>query len=74
MISFLDGELVEKGGDRVVIAVAGIGYDVTVPTSVLAGLPPVGRPARIHTRMVVREDAMTLFGFASRTNASSSTC
>ncbi|MGZ8567675.1 MAG: Holliday junction branch migration protein RuvA [Actinomycetota bacterium] len=65
MISFLDGELVEKGGDRVVIAVAGVGYDVTVPTSVLAGLPPVGGPARIHTRMVVREDAMTLYGFAT---------
>jgi Holliday junction DNA helicase RuvA len=65
MISFLDGELVEKGGDRVVIAVAGVGYDVAVPTSVLAGLPPVGRPARIHTRMVVREDAMTLYGFAT---------
>lgn len=65
MISFLEGELVEKAGTRVVIAVGGVGYDVMVPTSVLAALPPVGRTARVHTRMVVREDSMTLYGFAS---------
>jgi holliday junction DNA helicase RuvA len=49
----------------VVIAVGGVGYEVTVPTSVLAALPPVGRRTMIQIRMVVREDAMTLFGFAS---------
>jgi Holliday junction DNA helicase RuvA len=37
---------------------------VLVPTSVLGALPPVGRSTRIHTRMVVREDASTLYGFA----------
>jgi holliday junction DNA helicase RuvA len=65
MISFLEGEIVEKTGARVVICVAGVGYDVLVPTSVLSALPPVGRSARVHTRMVVREDSMTLYGFAS---------
>ncbi len=65
MIAFLDGEVVEKAANRVVLAVGGVGYDVTVPTSVLADLPPIGRPARVHTRMVVRDDAMTLYGFAS---------
>jgi Holliday junction DNA helicase RuvA len=65
MISFLEGELVEKAGTRVVIAVGGVGYDVIVPTSVLASLPPAGRTARVHTRMVVREDSMTLYGFAT---------
>jgi Holliday junction DNA helicase RuvA len=64
MISFLEGEIVEKAGTRVVIAVGGVGYDVSVPTSVAATLPPVGRTARVHTRMVVREDSMTLYGFA----------
>jgi Holliday junction DNA helicase RuvA len=63
MISFLEGEIVEKAGTRVVIAVGGVGYDVSVPTSVAATLPPVGRTARVHTRMVVREDSMTLYGF-----------
>jgi Holliday junction DNA helicase RuvA len=65
MISFLDGEVVEKGGTHVVLAVGGVGYDVAVPTSVVASLPPVGRATRVHTRMVVRDDAMILYGFAS---------
>lgn len=65
MISFLEGELVHKSGTGVVIAVGGVGYDVSVPTSVVSRLPPVGRPARVHTRMVVRDDSMTLYGFSS---------
>lgn len=65
MISFLEGELVDKTGTRVVLATGGVGYDVIVPTSVLAALPPVGRSARVYTRLVVREDSMTLYGFAS---------
>jgi Holliday junction DNA helicase RuvA len=65
MISFLEGELVEKSGSRVVVAVAGMGYEVLVPTSVVAKLPPTGRQVRVHTRLVVREDSMTLFGFST---------
>ncbi len=65
MISFLEGEIAEKAGARVVVNVAGVGYDVLVPTSTLAALPPIGRPTRVHTRMVVRDDAMVLYGFGS---------
>jgi holliday junction DNA helicase RuvA len=65
MIAFLEGEVAERAGGRVVISVQGVGYGVQVPASTLAALPPVGRTARIHTRMIVRDDAMTLFGFAS---------
>jgi Holliday junction DNA helicase RuvA len=64
LISLLEGEIVEKAGTRVVIAVGGVGYDVAVPSSVAASLPAVGRTTRIHTRMVVREDSITLYGFA----------
>jgi Holliday junction DNA helicase RuvA len=65
VIAFLDGEIVEKGANRVVIGVGGVGYDVLVPTSVVASLPSVGKRARVHTRMVVREDSITLFGFSA---------
>jgi Holliday junction DNA helicase RuvA len=65
MISFLEGEVVEKAGARVVVDVGGVGYDVLVPASTLASLPPVGRRARVHTRMIVRDDAMVLYGFTS---------
>ena len=65
MISFLEGEVVEKTGARVVLDVAGVGYDVLVPTSIL-GRAPAGRASRrVHTRMVVRDDAMILYGFSS---------
>ena len=39
MISFLEGEVVEKAATRVVLGVGGVGYDVLVPTSVVAELP-----------------------------------
>lgn len=64
MIAYLDGEVVEKSANRVVIGVGGVGYEVLVPTSVIASLPPVGKTTRVHTRMVVREDSSTLYGFA----------
>lgn len=65
MISFLEGQVLDKGADRVVIGVGGVGYEVLVPTSVIASLPSTGKPARVHTRMVVREDSITLYGFAA---------
>ncbi len=65
MIAFLEGEVADKAAGRVVIAVGGVGYDVQVPSSTLAKLPPVGKTVRLHTRMVVRDDGMTLYGFSS---------
>jgi Holliday junction DNA helicase RuvA len=65
MIAFLEGEVVDKSVGRVVLDVRGVGYDVIVPTSVLAGLPSVGSRVRVYTRMVVREDSMTMYGFSS---------
>jgi Holliday junction DNA helicase RuvA len=65
VISVLEGEVVHKGATSVVLGVGGIGYDVSVPTSVVSWLPGVGKTARIHTRMVVRDDSMTLYGFSS---------
>jgi len=65
MISFLDGEVVEVGLGRVVLDVGGVGYELVVPSSLLSALPPAGGRARVHTRMVVREDSMTLYGFPS---------
>ncbi len=65
MISFLEGDVAERTGGRVVISVGGVGYEMQVPASTLSRLPPIGRPARVYTRMVVRDDAMTLFGFTT---------
>ncbi len=65
MISFLQGDMAEKGAGRVVLSVGGVGYEVLVPASSAGALPPVGRPARLFTRMQVRDDSMILFGFSS---------
>jgi Holliday junction DNA helicase RuvA len=65
VISFLEGEVAEKTGTRVVLDVSGVGYDLLAPTSTLAALPPIGRRCRVHTRLVVRDDAMLLYGFVS---------
>jgi holliday junction DNA helicase RuvA len=65
MISFLEGQVAEKTADHVVLAVGGVGYDIAVPTSVVGKLPAIGKTARIHTRMVVRDDAMILYGFTT---------
>jgi Holliday junction DNA helicase RuvA len=65
MIASLDGKVVEKTADRVVLDVGGVGYEVSVPVSTAVRLPGIGRPARLFTRMHVRDDALLLFGFAS---------
>ena len=65
MIAVLRGTLLEKQPSRVVVDVAGVGYDVQVPLSTFYGLgePGAGVTLRIHTH--VREDAIALFGFST---------
>ena len=65
MIARLSGTVLEKHPNRVVVDVAGVGYDVQVPLSTFYGLgdPGAAITLRVHTH--VREDAIALFGFAS---------
>ncbi|TDA64459.1 MAG: Holliday junction branch migration protein RuvA [Clostridia bacterium] len=63
MIAFLRGTLVEAGKDRVFVETKGIGFEVMVPATVLAALPPLGEEVFLHTHLVVREDAWQIYGF-----------
>jgi holliday junction DNA helicase RuvA len=65
VIAHLRGRLFEKHPNRVVIDVNGVGYDVSVPLSTFYGLGEAGAEValRIHTH--VREDALSLYGFAT---------
>ena len=65
MIHRLRGTLVEKDTEGVVLDVGGVGYRASASLSTLRALPSLGEECVIHTRMVVREDAMLLFGFAA---------
>jgi Holliday junction DNA helicase RuvA len=66
VIALLEGQVAEKSGDLVVLSVAGVGYEVRVPAPVVARLPaPGSRPAKLYTRLLVRDEAMVLYGFSS---------
>ncbi len=63
MIAAVRGEVLEVALDHVVIEAAGVGYRVNATPSTLATLRQ-GSEARLVTAMIVREDSMTLYGFA----------
>lgn len=63
MISSLRGEVLEIGLDHAVVEVGGVGFAVQASPGTLAGLRR-GEQGRLATALVVREDSLTLFGFA----------
>jgi holliday junction DNA helicase RuvA len=65
VIAFLEGTVAAKAAGRLTLDVGGVGYEMLVPTSVLASVPAAGERARVYTRMVIRDDAIVLYGFAS---------
>ena len=68
MIAFLRGSVLEKQPQRLVIDVNGVGYEVLVPVSTYfdAAEPGSDTLITLHVHTHVREDALQLFGFASR--------
>ncbi len=66
MIALLEGTLVEKAPGTAVISAEGVGYAVSIPLSTFDKLPAAGEIARVFTYLHVREDALLLFGFATR--------
>lgn len=65
MIARLSGTLLEKGPDRVLLDVDGVGYLVFVSFQTYQELPVAGERAALLTYTHVREDALSLFGFSS---------
>ncbi len=63
MIASVRGEVISVAGDGAVVEVGGVGLRVHCAPATLAELR-VGQPARLATSMVVREDSLTLYGFA----------
>ncbi|TNE66657.1 MAG: Holliday junction branch migration protein RuvA [Alphaproteobacteria bacterium] len=63
MIAKLKGIVDAVGDDWAIIDVTGVGYLVHASSRTLNGLPPAGQPAGLHIETVVREDAITLYGF-----------
>ncbi len=65
MIASISGTLQHIGEDTVVVAVGGVGLEITVTSSVLNRAGRIGQPIDMVTQLIVREDSLTLYGFAS---------
>lgn len=65
MIAWLEGSLREKAPTRIVLDVGGVGYELLVPLSTFETLPDLGKTVSLLVHTAVREDAITLYGFAS---------
>ena len=65
MISSLRGNIDAVSTDSLIVNVNGVGFKVSVPTSVLSELGMVGREVKLYTHLHVREDDLSLYGFSS---------
>ena len=68
MIGYLRGKLIAKAPPMLMLDVQGIGYEVEAPMTTFYNLPPVGEEVRLHTHLLVREDAHILFGFSTESD------
>ena len=65
MIGRLSGRLAAKQPPQVLVDVGGVAYELDVPMSTFYNLPATGEGVSLYTHLVVREDAHTLYGFAT---------
>lgn len=63
MYAFISGTLVEAHPESVVIDCSGIGYQLFIPLSLYEKLPSLGKPLKLYTHFVVRENVQQLYGF-----------
>jgi Holliday junction DNA helicase RuvA len=69
VIRRIRGRLTAKGADGVeVLTSGGIGYEIAVPATLIDRLPAAGEEVELHTSLVVRDDAMELYGFGTSTD------
>jgi Holliday junction DNA helicase, RuvA subunit len=65
MITSIQGILAEATPLRAVVELNGLGYEVNIPVTTAEKLPSPGAAVKLHTLVIYREDAQTLYGFAT---------
>jgi len=65
VIALLRGEVAVRRADHVVILCDSVGYRAAVSAETLRHVPPVGEQVTLHAHLIVRDDALALFGFAA---------
>jgi holliday junction DNA helicase RuvA len=65
VIALVRGEVAVRRSDHVVILCGGVGHRAAVSAETLRHIPAVGGEATLHTHLIVRDDALALYGFHS---------
>jgi Holliday junction DNA helicase RuvA len=65
MITSIQGLLTEATPLRAITELNGLGYEVNIPVTTAEKLPATGATVKLHTLVIYREDAQTLYGFAT---------
>jgi Holliday junction DNA helicase RuvA len=65
VIALLSGRVAARRAGHVVLDCHGVGYQLAVSAQTLRAVPAVGGEITLHTNLIVRDDALQLFGFAS---------
>ncbi len=65
MIAMVSGTVAVRRTDHVVVDCGGVGYRLAVSAETLKHVPAVGKQVLLHSHLVVREDALALYGFGS---------
>ena len=66
MIAFIEGKVAEKNHGELVINAGGVGFSLLCSNATISAAPDMDKTWRCYTVMNVREDAMELFGFATK--------
>ncbi len=66
MIGYLKGEVAGIYEDSIILEVGGVGYNIFMPASSLDLIDGLGITVKIYTYLLVREDALSLYGFLTR--------
>src|SRR5579859_4523445 len=65
MIALISGKVAVRRSDHVVVDCGGVGYRLAVSAETLRQVPAVGKDVVLHSHLVVRDDALSLYGFAT---------
>jgi len=65
VIASIGGSVLVRRPDHVILDAGGVGYRLAVSTETLRAVPAIGERAFLHAHLVARDDAMSLYGFAS---------
>jgi Holliday junction DNA helicase RuvA len=65
MIALVSGSVAVRRSDHVIVDCGGVGYRLSVSSETLRQVPAVGKAVMLHTHLIPRDDALTLYGFAT---------